>query len=67
MLEIATGISIAIHYNPSGRLVFDLFIELKTPQMRMINKDTCYIYGSSALFLALYLHILKEYYYKSYV
>ncbi|PIM96842.1 cytochrome b [Candidatus Hodgkinia cicadicola] len=66
MLQIASGISIAVHYKPSTRLAF-----LSIHRTERLFKygwlvRNLHVCGSSALFLLLYLHIFKGIYYKSY-
>ncbi|PIM95848.1 cytochrome b [Candidatus Hodgkinia cicadicola] len=66
ILQIASGISIAIHYKPSTRLAF-----LSIHRTERLFKygwlvRNLHVCGSSALFLLLYLHIFKGIYYKSY-
>ncbi|PIM95083.1 cytochrome b [Candidatus Hodgkinia cicadicola] len=66
ILQIASGISIAVHYKPSIRLAF-----LSIHRTERLFKygwlvRNLHVCGSSALFLLLYLHIFKGIYYKSY-
>ncbi|KON71439.1 cytochrome b [Candidatus Hodgkinia cicadicola] len=66
MLQIASGISIAVHYKPSTRLAF-----LSIHRTERLFKygwlvRNLHVCGSSVLFLLLYLHIFKGIYYKSY-
>ncbi|PIM95224.1 cytochrome b [Candidatus Hodgkinia cicadicola] len=66
ILQIASGISIAVHYKPSTRLAF-----LSIHRTERLFKygwlvRNLHVCGSSALFLLLYLHIFKGIYYKSY-
>ncbi|PIM95399.1 cytochrome b [Candidatus Hodgkinia cicadicola] len=66
MLQIASGISIAVHYKPSIRLAF-----LSIHRTERLFKygwlvRNLHVCGSSVLFLLLYLHIFKGIYYKSY-
>ncbi len=66
VLQIATGISMAIHYKPSVKLAF-----LSVHRTERLFKygwliRNMHICGSSILFLALYLHMFRGVYYKCY-
>ncbi|PIM96535.1 cytochrome b [Candidatus Hodgkinia cicadicola] len=66
ILQIVSGISIAIHYKPSPRLAF-----LSIHRTERLFKygwlvRSLHVCGSSTLFLLLYLHIFKGIYYKAY-
>ncbi|PIM96148.1 cytochrome b [Candidatus Hodgkinia cicadicola] len=66
ILQISSGISMAIHYKPSTRLAF-----LSIHRTERLFKygwlvKNLHVCGSSALFLLLYLHIFKGIYYKAY-
>ncbi|KON71424.1 cytochrome b [Candidatus Hodgkinia cicadicola] len=66
IFQIASGVSMAIHYKPSTRLAF-----LSIHRNDRIFKygwlvRSLHVCGSSVLFLLLYLHMFKGIYYKSY-
>ncbi|PIM94818.1 cytochrome b [Candidatus Hodgkinia cicadicola] len=66
ILQIVSGISMAIHYKPSTRLAF-LSIH-RTDRLFRYGwlVRSLHVCGSSALHLLLYLHIFKGIYYKAY-
>lgn len=66
MMQILTGIVLAMHYIPSGKMAFD--------SVEMIMRDVNYGWlmrylhadGASMFFLAVYVHIFRGLYYGSY-
>ena len=66
VIQIATGIFLAMHYIPSGALAFDSVEQI----MRNVNGGWLLRYihsnGASLFFAAVYLHIFRGMYYGSY-
>jgi ubiquinol-cytochrome c reductase cytochrome b subunit len=66
MIQIVTGIVLAMHYTPNSQLAFDSVENI----MRNVNYGWLLRYthavGASMFFLVVYLHILRGLYYGSY-
>src|SRR5471032_1240250 len=67
LIQIVTGIVLAMHYVPNGDLAFD---SVENGIMRDVNYGWLLRYthanGASMMFLAVYLHMFRGLYYGSY-
>ncbi|MFP3039463.1 MAG: cytochrome bc complex cytochrome b subunit [Candidatus Hodgkinia cicadicola] len=67
LLQISSGITIAIHYLPSSADAFWCVNRMvRTFRLGWLVKAV-HVNGASLMFLALYIHILRSFYYRSYV